>query len=80
MIGGYLHIFIYNPATQQEQQLTYDSGNHEDPTWSPCGNFLAYAHETGVSSRIRVRCYATGHEQYSTPHGVNCSYPAWSLW
>ena len=80
MIDGYLQICVYNPATQQEQQLTYDAGNHEDPTWSPCGNFLAYAHETGVNSRIRLHCYATGHETYVTPHGTKCNYPAWSLW
>jgi TolB protein len=73
MINGYLQIFIYNPATQQERQLTYDAGNHASPTWSPCGNFFAYEHDTGVGSRIRVHCYATGYERYITSHGVNCS-------
>ncbi len=80
MVDGLMQIFVFDITTLQEKQLTYDAGHHEDPTWSPCGTFLAYTHQIGSSSRIRTHSYATGHEQYATPVGVNCSYPAWSLW
>lgn len=80
MVDGCMQIFSFDTLTQQEKQLTWDAGHHTDPTWSPCGNYIAYAHQVGNASRIRIMCIATGHEQYVTPAGVNCSYPAWSLW
>ena len=39
MIDGTLQICVYDPQTCKERQITHDSGSHEDPTWSPCGNF-----------------------------------------
>ncbi len=80
MIGGWMQICVFDIVTAQEKQITLDSAHHEDPTWSPEGNFLAYTHRVGTASRIRTHCYATGHEQYATPAGINCSYPAWSIW
>jgi len=79
LIDGFMQICTYNPQTQQEHQITFDAGNHEDPTWSPDGNFLAYTHEINNTSRIRVHAHATGIEHYITPAGINCTYPAWSL-
>lgn len=80
MVDGWMQLFTFNVVTQKEKQLTFDAGHHEDPSWSPNGDFITYTHQVGSSSRIRIYCYATGHEQYVTPKGVNCSYPAWSLW
>jgi Tol biopolymer transport system component len=80
MIDGIMQICVYNPITDQERQLTFDQGNHEDPTWSPCGHFLAYTHEQATMSRIRVHCYTTGYERYITPPDMRCDYPAWSLY
>lgn len=80
MVDGIMQIFVYDPATHKERQITFDFGNHEDPTWSPCGNFLAYTHELYPMSRIRVHCYTTGYEYYITPADIRCTYPAWSLY
>jgi len=80
MVDGCMQICVFDTVTQQEKQLTWDAGHHEEPSWSPCGAFLAYTHQVGSVSRIRIHCYATGDEQYITPVGINCSYPAWSLW
>jgi TolB protein len=80
MVDGCMQICVFDTVKQQEKQITWDACHHEGPTWSPCGAFLAYTHQVGSASRVRMHCYATGHEQYITPVGVNCSYPAWSLW
>lgn len=78
MVDGSMQIYVYDSVTMWEKQLTFDVGNHENPTWSPCGNFLAYTHEVGDTSRIRIYAYTTGHERYITDSTVNCCYPAWS--
>lgn len=80
MVDGLMQLCVFDVVTHKEKQLTFDAAHHEDPSWSPHGDFIVYTHQVGGSSRIRMHCYATGHEQYVTPKGLNCSYSAWSLW
>jgi TolB protein len=78
MINGVMQLMVYDEKQKTHTQLTTGAGSHEDPTWSSCGNFIAYVHDHKGESRIVIRSYITGYERYITPRGVACSYPCWS--
>jgi tol-pal system beta propeller repeat protein TolB len=77
-IDGAMQIFLYDLKEKTHQQVTFDVGNKEECTWSPCGNYVAYVVDTGGASRIAVMNLLTDERSYITPASERCSYPSWS--
>ena len=78
MIRGTMQIFLYDLATQKHTQITRDAGNKEECSWSPCGNYLLFAVETGKESRLALLNLTSHHQRFITAGGSVCCYPAWS--
>jgi len=78
IVNGVMQIFNYDVATEQHRQLTFDAGNKEECSWSPCGNFLLFSYEQGMHSRIAMLNVITNKRQYITGPNQVCSYPCWS--
>ncbi|MCX5922535.1 MAG: hypothetical protein NTX86_04385 [Candidatus Dependentiae bacterium] len=78
IVGGTMQLFLYDTKHQEHTQLTFDSGNKEECSWSPCGNFLLFSVEQGEKSRIAMLNIVTNVRRYITSEKQVCSYPAWS--
>lgn len=78
LIGHEMQIFLYNLETKEHKQLTFDKGNKDECSWSPCGNYLAFVVKNGQSGRIAIHNMLTGERFYSTSDQEECSYPTWS--
>lgn len=78
LCDGVMQIFICNLAKKEHQQITFDKGDKEECTWSPCGNYLAFSVDTGKTSRIAIHSMLTTERLYITAEHDKCSYPAWS--
>ena len=76
--NGVMQLFIYDMMTKKHSQTTFDSGNKQECTWSPCGNYLAFCIEDGIKSRIAVLNLLTAERTYLTPPNARCRYPSWS--
>ncbi len=79
LIGNEMQIFLYNVATQEHKQITFDKGNKDESSWSPCGNYLAFVLKEGKKSRISLLNMLTHERFFLTSEHEACSYPAWSL-
>lgn len=77
-IKGVSQLFMYDGATKKHTQLTFDEGNKEECSWSPCGNYIVYAVQKGALSRIAVFNMGTGESRCITPATIQASYPCWS--
>lgn len=77
-IKGTLQLCIYDEKRACHRQLTFDEGNKDECSWSPCGNFLVYSVEKGRTGSIAVYNLLT-HQRHTltSTHDV-CSYPTWS--
>ena len=78
MVKGVMQIFSYDFATKHHEQLTFGNTNKEEPSWSPCGNFIVYAEEKGNINRICVVHVASKKSWHITSSHEFCTYPAWS--
>ena len=78
MVKGVMQIFSYDFATKHHEQLTFGNTNKEEPSWSPCGNFITYAEEKGNSNRICVVHVGSKKSWHITSVNDSCTYPAWS--
>jgi TolB protein len=72
-------LFIANPDGTQAAQVTF-TGNNEDPTWSPDGNYLAYSSTVGAGGarNIVISSLAGGSPVPITFSKNEDSQPAWS--
>jgi TolB protein len=77
-IKGTLQLFIYDEKTKTHTQLTSGVGNKQEPSWSPCGNYLLFSYSTKNSSRIALLNMITQQKQFVTSENVRCGYPSWS--
>jgi len=77
-IDGAMQIVLYDLKEKTHEQVTFGQGNKEESTWSPCGNYIAYAIDTGSSSRIAVLNLITQERSFVTAANERCSYPCWS--
>ena len=79
MIHGTMQVMIYDCATKTHTQITSDSGNKHEASWSPDGTLLLYSHEYDTNkSRLVICNVLTRKTKYiSSPHEY-CSYPHWS--
>ena len=78
MIKGLMQLMIYNPHNKTHVQLTFDEGNKDCPSWSPCGTNIMYGFDNGIQQRIGILNIVTHKNRFITPAHVKCSYPAWS--
>lgn len=78
IVGGVMQLCTYDVSTKKHTQVTFDAGNKEEASWSPCGNFLLFSHELNDKSRIALLNTITNNYQYITPEKQGCSYPSWS--
>jgi len=78
MVKGIMQIFVYNPSNGLHKQLTFNSGNKEECSWSPCGNYLLFAVENNNKSRLAIMNLLTNKTNFITDVGDSCDYPFWS--
>ena len=78
MVKGVMQLFSYNFTTKHHEQLTFGNTNKEEPSWSPCGNFIVYAEEKGSTNRVCVVHVANKKSWHITSSREFCTYPAWS--
>lgn len=77
LINGIAQIFVYDMNHKQHTQITFDQVQKDEPTWSPCGTYLAYSVEQGNYSRIAVRNMVSQEAYFVTAANEQCSSPAW---
>lgn len=75
---GVVQLFCYDEATGKDIQITSDSGNKEEASWSPCGNYVMYVVEHKGKGRVVHLNMLTKEQRYITDENSNCSYPNWS--
>lgn len=78
IVQGVIQVFLYDIATGQDTQATFDRANKDECSWSPCGNYITYTYEQGAGRRIAVLNLITNEQFFITKAGERCSYPAWS--
>lgn len=78
MVERTLQLCIYDIKTKTSEQVTFDVGDKEECSWSPCGNYLLYSVRKGMQNRVAMFNLITKSQQWITPESENCSYPAWS--
>ncbi len=78
MVRGVMQIFLYDLNTKKHRQVTFNAGNKEECSWSPCGNYLMFAVETSKESRLALLNLISEDCQFVTSRGAICCYPAWS--
>jgi TolB protein len=78
MVKGIMQLFMYNTGSKQHTQLTFDESNKDECSWSPCGNYLLFATQQGLKSRIAMLQIHTRETWFVTKPTEICSYPTWS--
>jgi len=78
MMQGAMQIFVYDFATKTHTQITKGPENKEEPAWSPCGNYIAFAAEKNNKSKICIVNLMNKKVYSITPEHEDCTYPAWS--
>ncbi|MBN2267182.1 MAG: PD40 domain-containing protein [Candidatus Babeliaceae bacterium] len=81
-VNRVMQLFLHNLRTGETRQLTHDSGNKIDPSWSPCGQYVAFAWEQGPRCRIGVLSIRSSQRKNPywlvTPGNLCCISPSWS--
>ncbi|MGE0010501.1 MAG: TolB family protein [Candidatus Babeliales bacterium] len=77
LINNVAQICMYDIATKNHTQVTFDATQKDEPSWSPCGTYLAYSVEQGTYSRIAVRNMISQEAYFVTAAHEQCTSPAW---
>lgn len=77
-VKGVMQLFVYDLVSEAHEQVTFGKGDKTEPSWSPCGTYIACTAEQGNSARVALVHVPTKNFQYITPQGVWCGYPSWS--
>ena len=77
-IQGVMQLCAYDIANKKHVQLTHDTSNKDECSWSPCGNYLLVAMEQLGLNRIAMFNIPTHTFHYLTAACEQCDYPAWS--
>ena len=77
-INRIMQLFVYDLKHKNHEQITFDTGDKIDASWSPCGNYVTFCFDTGKFGRIATINVMTQTRHYITPSNLDCSYPAWS--
>lgn len=78
LVSGQAQIFVYDQVTDTHTRITHDGGNKDECCWSPCGSYLIFSVEQGLSSRLALFNMHTHERKYITSADQRCSYPCWS--
>lgn len=78
VIDGVMQVCVYDCTSREHTQLTFDQGDKDECTWSPCGNYIAYSLEAHGTSRIAVKNCITGEQFFKTSDHDYCIFPCWS--
>ena len=54
MVAGQMQLFLYDCVQKKHTQFTFDAGSKQECGWSPCGNFVVYACEKRLESKIAL--------------------------
>jgi TolB protein len=80
LIGSLFQVFIFNPKTQQMNQLTREDASYEDPSWAPDRRHLACTRTERYRARIFIIDMLTRSSISLLPDSTtgDWSAPAWS--
>lgn len=78
LISGTMQLFIYDLMTKKHEQITFNPGNKEEYSWSPCGTKLIYNQEIDGKGRIAMINLHDRESYFITAKNADCSYPDWS--
>jgi Tol biopolymer transport system component len=76
--NGYMQLYMYDLQSDKHTQLTHGKGNKTDSCLSPCGQYVVFCYDDGLSSRIAVYYIPTKKMWFITPKNEECVYPSWS--
>lgn len=77
--NGSLQIAVTEVATGETHVLTSGAGNHESPTFSPDGRWLAFSHQLGGTTQVYAM-KLDGSERRSLTSEGNSTSPSWSAY
>ncbi|MEI8139163.1 MAG: hypothetical protein WCI03_04770 [bacterium] len=75
--SGLYSVYIINPATMEERQVSPSDGNYEDPSWASDGRHLVCAKREGGGTRIYLLDTMGDTPVCLTPYGGSWSAPSW---
>lgn len=87
-VSGTYQLMVYDIATDKTEQITFDGKRKENPSWSPCGNYIVCSVNDGMTKRLV--CYklltktsqtirpSIKNDPLSKSDGSLYSFPAWS--
>ncbi len=75
--SGLYSIYIINPATMEEKQVSPSDGNYEDPSWASDGRHLVCTKREGGGTRIYLLDTMGDAPVCLTPYGGSWSAPSW---
>lgn len=75
--NGLYSIFIINPATLEERQVSPADGHYEDPAWASDGRHLVCTKREGHGSRIYLLDTMGDAPVCLTPYGGSWFAPSW---
>ena len=75
--GGLYGIFVINPSSLEERQVSPSDGNYEDPSWASDGRHLVCSRRDGSASRIYLLDTMGDAPVCLTPNGGSWFSPSW---
>jgi len=86
MVKGVFQLFTLDLSMEKhvERQLTFGHGDKVDPTWSPCGGYVAFAYgytdakTTKHNQQIAVLNMRSGKQRILTTGLTFKAFPAWT--
>ena len=78
LVRSISQIMLYDFETEKETQLTYDNKHKEEPSWSACGNYLAFTVSDVKTKRLAVQSLLTHKRNYITGTQQKYTYPTCS--
>jgi TolB protein len=75
--GGLYGIFIINPSSMDERQISPSDANYEDPCWASDGRHLVCSRRDGGGSRIYLLDTLGDPPVCLTPNGGGWFSPSW---
>lgn len=75
--GGLYSIFVINPATMEERQVSPSDASYEDPSWASDGRHLVCTKREGHGTRIYLLDTMGDAPVCLTPYSGSWSAPSW---
>ena len=77
-MNGHFQIFTMDAEGGDRQQLTFEGGDHESPSWSPDGRYLACSVRGYGRSRIEIMNEGGQNARVLHEGNDGCQSPFWS--